>query len=71
MSYSKEVLTALVKSILGETQVEALGLPRAVEESAIVLFLQESSNTTDLLMIREALVDLRQAGSFNFTPNGL
>lgn len=66
MSYGKVELEEAVNAILGINPVIALGLPRAVEESAIQLFLNPDAHADALTIIRSALSDLRDFGSFKF-----
>ncbi len=70
MSYFKEDIIEAVNAILGEKQVESLGIPRSVEESAIVLFLNVDAHQEAVAVIREALSDLRDFGVFKcVTPH--
>ncbi len=66
MAYLKSELNIIVVAILGDTQVSALGLARSVEQCAVELFVAEQCNSEDASIIREAIRDLREKGSFNF-----
>lgn len=68
MAYSKKQVQAVLKSILKPEQIESLGMPRAIEEAAIELFLQdEMYNSQEYVdILREALSDLRDSGSLNY-----
>ena len=66
MTYRKDEIELATRTILSEGQVGSLGLPRAVEESAIQLFLNEDAHAEAVAIIREALSDLRDFGSFKF-----
>lgn len=66
MNYSKLSLTKAVQSLIGESQIEALGLPRATEAAAIEWLLSAGAPVSHLLVIREALHDLRESGVFKF-----
>ena len=66
MNYSKLSLTNAVQKLIGESQIEALGLPRATEAAAVEWLLSAGAPVRHLLVIREALKDLRESGAFNF-----
>lgn len=68
MAYSKKQLRNVLGSILKVGQIKSLGIPRAIEEAAVTLFMQDeiynSQEYVDIL--REALCDLRDSGSLNY-----
>jgi hypothetical protein len=70
VAYSKQQVQAVLKSILKPEQIESLGTPRAIEEAAVKLFMEDemynSQECVDIL--REALCDLRDSGSLNYKP---
>jgi hypothetical protein len=68
MAYGKEELQHALEQILDTEQVEAIGITRAVEESAIQLFLNNDSHKFAITIIKEALSDLRDFGSFKYVP---
>lgn len=68
MAYTVEELTQVANQILGQNPVVVLGLPRAVEECAIQLFLADRNDETEAatVIIKEALSDLRGDGFFKY-----
>jgi hypothetical protein len=66
MKYNNLSLTKAVQNLIGKSQIEALGLPRATEAAAVEWLLCAGAPVGDLLVIREALKDLRVSGTFNF-----
>jgi len=66
MKYSKNLLLKAVSALVGEEQVESLGLPRATEAAAVEWLLNGEPPLSNLLVIRSALTDLRESGCFNF-----
>jgi hypothetical protein len=68
MAYSKQKLIEVLEVILNKEKIDSLGLPRATEEAAIELFLDQGIWNSDeyISIIREALIDLRDNGSFNY-----
>lgn len=68
MPYSKEELQHTLEQILDVEQVEALGTTRAVEEAAIQLFLNYDAHDYPTTIIKESLSDLRDFGSFRYSP---
>jgi hypothetical protein len=66
MSYRKTELQSAVETILGEDEVDAMGLPRAAEECAVQLFLNIEAHQEAIDIIRCAVSDLRDFGSFKF-----
>ena len=50
--YSKKSLEMAIVRIIGQSQMDALGLPRAAEEAAINLFLEGE----EITVIRDALL---------------
>lgn len=68
MAYSKKQLQEVLISILKPEQIEGLGMPKAVDEAAIILFMQDEiySSQEYVNILREALCDLRDSGTFNY-----
>lgn len=68
MAYSKKQVQAVLESILKPEQIESLGTPRAIEEAAVKLFIEdEMYNSQEYVdILREALCDLRDSGSLNY-----
>tara|TARA_R110001583_G_scaffold162327_2_gene314488 strand:- start:8281 stop:8514 length:234 start_codon:yes stop_codon:yes gene_type:complete len=69
MAYGKEELRSAVEQILDAEQFEAIGMPRAVEEAAIQLFLNDDAHDYAVRIIKESLSDLRDFGSFRYAPS--
>jgi hypothetical protein len=71
MPYSKEKITLLVKKIVGEHQLESLGLPRAAEEAALMIFLNQKEyiSKEEQSLIREYLLELKERGFIKFTKS--
>ncbi|MBD1389531.1 hypothetical protein IC617_08830 [Neiella sp. HB171785] len=65
-SYSQADLQQAVCCYLSQTQIEALGMTRAVEEVALTLFLSPIKDDANSQIIKAALFDLRERGSFNY-----
>lgn len=68
MAYRKEELQHTLEQILDAEQVEAIGITRSVEESAIQLFLNDDAHDFAVRIIKEALADLRNFGLFRYAP---
>jgi hypothetical protein len=68
VAYSKKQVQAVLESILKPEQIESLGTPRAIEEAAVKLFIEdEMYNSQEYVdILREALCDLRDSGSLNY-----
>ena len=68
MAYSKQKLREVLEVMLNKEKLESLGFPRATEEAAIKLFLDQGFWNSDeyINIVREALIDLRDNGSFNY-----
>ena len=71
MTYSKDELNKVILEILGAKQVVSLGPVRALEESAVKLFLDGSLDDNDLhvRMVKDALSDIREFGCFRYGNN--
>lgn len=65
--YSKEQLTNSLNEILGSEYVYVLGTSRAVEESAITIFMDSEKYKEQENIIRNALLDLRKFGIFKYS----
>jgi hypothetical protein len=68
MAYGKQELQNTLEQILSNDHVEAIGITRAVEEAAIQLFLNDDADERAIIIIKESLSDLRDFGSFRFSP---
>lgn len=66
MAYRKEQLEETVSAIIGSSPATSLGLPRAVEESAVQLFINVDADQSAVQLAREAVSDLRDFGTFKF-----
>ena len=66
MPYRKEELEKSVNTIIGQEIFSSLTLPRATEEAAIVLFLNDDAHDEAIQLIKEAVSDLRDFGHFKF-----
>jgi hypothetical protein len=67
MGYTKEILIEILETCLGSCQVSSLGLPKATEELAILMFLKPTLfSKCNTEIIKEALTDLRSVGSFQW-----
>ena len=71
MPYTECELEEAVLSQVSKGQLEALGLPRAIEEAALVIFIGQYhvdfSRETEVL--REALINLREQGALKYTKH--
>jgi len=70
MGYSKEELETVVEEIVGSNLRNCLGLPRAVERAAVLIFLDLSPSQYQSQVIRKALLDLQEVGHFKFKEVG-
>jgi ubiquinone biosynthesis protein COQ9 len=67
MGYTKELLIEILESCLGSGQVSSLGLPRSVEELAVLMFLKpDKYSKCSIEIIKDALTDLRSVGLFQW-----
>ena len=67
MGYTEEILIEILEACLGEWQVNSLGLPKATEELAVLIFLKPALfSKCNTEIIKEALTDLRSVGSFQW-----
>lgn len=68
MLYTKKIIESIVLKIVGENQLEALGLPRSIEESAILIFIDKAENITneESQVVKSAMIDIREQGFLPF-----
>lgn len=69
MLYTKKNIESIVLKVVGKNQLEALGLPLALEESALLLFIGEVKDIKEeeILLIKESVIDVREHGCISFS----
>ncbi len=71
MTYTKLQLIEITNRILTPTYALSIGLPKAVEETAIQLFMGRHAQANDPKIIKQALCDLRNHGEFGFSQSSI